>query len=179
MDHRDHVRLIRDGVAGDKLWADFGAGQGAFTLALADLLGDSGEIYAIDQSAGDLRVLADQMKHHFPKITLHTRPADLMSALELPPLDGIIMANVLHYFRDKPPVLARLYSYLKPGGRLIMIEYDTDRGNQWVPYPLTYGQWETLAGKHGFVDTRLLAAHPSRFLGSFFSAVSLRAVESH
>src|SRR5688572_2255924 len=145
MDHADHVHLIRDGVAGGKLWADFGAGQGAFTLALADLLGESGEIYAIDKSAGDLRVLADQMKRRFPTITLHTCTADLMHPLDLPVLDGIIMANVLHYFREKPPVLEKLHSYLKPGGRLIMIEYDTSRGNMWVPHPLTYAQWETLA----------------------------------
>ena len=40
MIHSDHVRLLRDGVpqAGG-VWADIGSGGGAFTLALADLLG--------------------------------------------------------------------------------------------------------------------------------------------
>ena len=56
MDHRDHVNLLRGGVqtpAG--LWADFGSGAGAFTLALAELLGDGAQIISIDKDAGALR----------------------------------------------------------------------------------------------------------------------------
>src|SRR5690554_4106120 len=40
MNHQDHVNLLRPGVpATGGVWADFGAGTGAFTLALAELLG--------------------------------------------------------------------------------------------------------------------------------------------
>ena len=49
MDHADHVRLIRDGVAGaGPRWLELGAGEGAFTLALADILGQRGAIVATD-----------------------------------------------------------------------------------------------------------------------------------
>ena len=37
MDHTDHVNLIRAGVSTGGVWADFGSGGGAFTLALADV----------------------------------------------------------------------------------------------------------------------------------------------
>ena len=59
MDHRDHVALIRAGVGeqGGR-WADIGAGEGAFTLALADLLGPGGQIIAVDRDAGALRINA-------------------------------------------------------------------------------------------------------------------------
>ena len=84
------------------------------------------------------------------------------------------MANSLHYQRNKEVVLRRVSGYLKPGGRLILIEYNTDRGNHWVPYPLSYPAWETIAARNGFVGTRLLASRPSRFLGEIFSAVTFR-----
>lgn len=46
MNHNDHVNLLRNGVTdAGKLWADFGSGSGAFTLAFADLLGSGGEIH--------------------------------------------------------------------------------------------------------------------------------------
>jgi tRNA A58 N-methylase Trm61 len=45
MDHQDHIALLRDGVATEYgIWADFGSGTGAFTLALAELLNPSGQI---------------------------------------------------------------------------------------------------------------------------------------
>ena len=52
MDHADHVRLLRDGVPHEPgTWADLGAGSGAFTLALADLLPPGSLIYAVDKDA--------------------------------------------------------------------------------------------------------------------------------
>ncbi len=63
-------------------------------------------------------------------------------------------------------------SYLRPGGRLILVEYNTDRGNYWVPQPLSFQTWAALAGRAGFTGTTLLATRPSRFLGQIYSAVS-------
>jgi hypothetical protein len=54
------------------------------------------------------------------------------------------------------------------------VEYDADHGNQWVPFPLSFGSWATTAGEAGFRDTRRLATVPSRFLGSIYSALSIR-----
>src|SRR5690348_13315933 len=83
------------------------------------------------------------------------------------------MANSLHYVRDKQPVLEAVRRMLRPNGRLIIVEYGTDRGNMWVPYPFTYARWETIAAAAGFRNTRLLSTVPSRWLGSMYAAVSL------
>ena len=75
------------------------------------------------------------------------------------------MANSLHFQRDKDPALRLIGSYLRPGGRFILVEYDVDHGNLWVPHPLSFSTWAAVAQGNGFVDTRLLATRPSRFLG--------------
>lgn len=175
MDHRDHVGLLREGVVGGgQTWADLGSGEGAFTLALADLLGPSGSIFTVDRDGRALQVQQQALRSAFPSVAVTPLVADFTRALELPTLDGIVMANSLHFVRDKTPVLRLVGSYLRPGGRLILVEYDADHGNHWVPYPLSFGTWATVSAEAGFRDTRRLASVPSRFLGSIYSAVSLR-----
>jgi ubiquinone/menaquinone biosynthesis C-methylase UbiE len=175
MDHRDHVRLIREGVSGAGMdWADLGSGEGAFTLALADLLGAGGSIHTVDRDARALQVQTRRLGETFPHVAATPHVADFSAPLDLPPLDGIVMANSLHFERDKLAVLRRVRGYLRPAGRLLLVEYDTDTGNTWVPYPMSYPTWAALAEEAGFHDTRRLAAVPSRFLGSIYSALSLR-----
>ncbi len=84
------------------------------------------------------------------------------------------MANSLHFERDKLAVLRLVRGYLRPGGRLVLVEYDTTQGNPWVPFPLSFRSWALLATEAGFRDTRRLASVPSRFLGSIYSALSVR-----
>ena len=83
--------------------------------------------------------------------------------------------NSLHFVRDKTPVLALVHRMLKPSGRVLLVEYDADKGSHWVPYPLSFGTWRALADANGFSGTRKLASVPSRFLGRIYSAVSFRA----
>jgi SAM-dependent methyltransferase len=179
VNHHDHVRLIRDGVLhgdnephGASVWADFGSGGGAFTLALADLLGDGATIHSVDRDATRLREQARAIRAAFPAVAVDLHTADFTRPLDLPPLDGIVMANALHFVRDQSSVVSRLRQYLKPDGRFILVEYDTDRGNHWVPYPLSYRTWHALAPACGFGATRLLATVPSRFLGAIYAALS-------
>jgi len=174
MNHNDHVHLLQKGIPGPGgVWADLGSGSGAFTLALADLIGATGHIYSVDKDRGALREQERAMRSRFPGITVHYLTADFTQRLDLPPLDGIVMANSLHYVRKKDPVLQLVRSYLKPGGRLIIVEYNADRGNTWVPYPFSYHTWEVLARQNGFSGTQLLATVPSRFFGEIYSAVSI------
>jgi ubiquinone/menaquinone biosynthesis C-methylase UbiE len=84
------------------------------------------------------------------------------------------MANVLHFQKRKETLLESLIRYLNPGGRLLLVEYNTDRGNHWVPYPLSYPSWQALAKRAGLTGIRLLKRVPSSFLGEFYSAVSFK-----
>jgi ubiquinone/menaquinone biosynthesis C-methylase UbiE len=175
MDHADHVRLLRDGVTErGQVWADLGSGEGAFTLALADLLGPAGSIHTVDRDGRAMQVQQRRLHDEYPTVPVTPLVADFTRPLELPALDGIVMANSLHFQRDKAVVLRLVHGYLRPGGRLILVEYDTDHGNHWVPFPLSFRTWIGVASEAGFRDTRRLSTVPSRFLGSIYSAVSFR-----
>jgi SAM-dependent methyltransferase len=177
MDHGDHVALIRNGVTGSgPAWADIGAGSGAFTLALADLLGDDARITAVDRDGAALAENARAVAERFPEATLTTLVGDLEGPLDLPPLDGLLAANSLHFVaRERQArVIATLASHLRPGAPFIVVEYDADRGNPWVPHPFSVGRWRELAAEAGLVDTVEIGRVPCRFLGSIYAAASRR-----
>src|SRR5229473_1536321 len=158
VDQAELVGLLRGGVDAKRgHWADLGAGA---------------HITAVDREAGSLRALADAMGKRFPATQLDVVRADFTRPLALAVLDGIVMANSLHFVRDKRPVLAQVQSMLRPGGRLIVVEYGSDGGNPWVPHPFTYERWEQMAADAGFERTRLLGTVPSRYLGSMYSAIT-------
>ena len=129
MNHADHVQLLRSGIHPGGIWADFGSGQGAFTLAWPTCWGQAA-VHAIDRDPAALRQRALQAQ--FLHVTVHYRVADFTVQLDLPPRDGIVMANALHFVRQKAPVLRQMCGYLNDGGHLILVEYDTDQGNRWV-----------------------------------------------
>jgi ubiquinone/menaquinone biosynthesis C-methylase UbiE len=172
VDHADHVGLIRDGVTGTgQRWLELGAGRGAFTLALADLLGPGAEIVAVDRDAGDLATLTSNMNRQFPAVRLTTVVADFSLALPVEPVfDGLLAANALHFVRDPAAVIANVRPLLRPGARVVVVEYDSDTGNPWVPFPFSFRTWQATATGIGLLDTQLVGRVPSRFLGAIYAA---------
>jgi ubiquinone/menaquinone biosynthesis C-methylase UbiE len=176
MDHHDHVQLLRPGnLPPDGIWVDLGAGSGAFTLALRELVGPGAEIHAVDQDHRGLADLEHAYRDRFGGLEkLHTWQADFTRGPSLPKLDGALMANSLHYFNDKEKVLRHVRVLLKPEGVLLLVEYNVDRGNPWVPYPLSYETFRDLAPLAGYCEPRLLAKRPSSFLREFYAAIAFK-----
>lgn len=190
MDHHDHVNLLRPAdLSPGASFADLGAGSGAFTLALRELLGSTADIYAVDRDRGRLAELERAYRSRFGDTgNLHIIVADFSRELGtsiplraqadpaqgLPALDGVLMANSLHFFRNKEKVLQHVSSFLKPNGVLLLVEYNVDRGNLWVPHPLSFETFRELAPRAGFSNPRLLAKSPSSFLHEFYSALAFK-----
>jgi SAM-dependent methyltransferase len=176
VNHSDHVNLLRPAaLRPGGIWADLGAGSGAFTLALRELVGPEAVIHAVDKDGARLHELERAYAGRFgPSSRLRTIVRDFSQALALPPLDGVLMANSLHYFRDKGRLLSRVRGCLKPWGLLLLVEYNVDSGNPWVPYPLSFKTFHGLVVGVGFGEPRLPATHPSSFLREFYSAVASR-----
>src|SRR3954452_14952900 len=107
MQQSEMVALIRGGVLGPGgTWADLGAGTGNFSWALAELIGPEGTIYAIDRDAKAIRQLVQRIAQADPGATILPQQADLTRPLDLPALDGVLMANALHFIRDQQAALA-------------------------------------------------------------------------
>lgn len=171
MTPEDLKKLIEPGVSGaGSRWAELGAGEGNFTLVLADLLGPAGQVWAVDK---DNRALA-RLRQRMGSRNIETTRADFTHQLEgrEASFDGILMANSLHFVKDKPRALSSVLRLLNPTGRLLLVEYDTDRGNPWVPYPLSYESWRKLAPAIGLTEPRRLATYPSQWANQMYSAGS-------
>ena len=178
MEHNDHVALLRPGIPATRsapIWADMGAGDGAFTLALAELLGPGATLHTVDRDGAALAHGEAEVARRFPGVTVQPHTADFTRPLTLPPLDGIVMANALHFVhdRDKEALVRRLAALLKPGGRFLLVEYNVDRGNLWVPHPLSFATWAALAARAGLGDVELIGRRPSRFLRELYAAACL------
>lgn len=179
MDHGDHVNLLKPAnLNPGGIWADLGAGGGAFTLALRELVGQDTIIYAVDKDRPRLNELQGAYRARFgDSKNLHIIAADFSRELGpqgVPSLDGIVMANSLHFFKDQEKILRQVRTHLKPNGILLLVEYNADSGNMWVPYPLSFETFCTLAAGAGFSEPRLLAKHPSSFLREFYSAICFK-----
>lgn len=164
MTHAQRVELIRPGVpsAAGQVWADLGAGSGAFTLALLELLGEKGQVYAVDKN---LR----QPKNG----QIHPLWGDFTKPLKLPLLDGILMANSLHYVEDKAALIRQLVTYFKPSGQLLVVEYAGRKPNPWVPFPVAFSGLEEIAFQTG-LSIHEIGKTPSDFGGEIYAAALTR-----
>jgi ubiquinone/menaquinone biosynthesis C-methylase UbiE len=172
------IRFIERAISqAGGVWADIGCGDGTFTLALAELLGPTSRIYAVDN---DPRAIARLTQRAFGRTNVIPVLADLTQPLVLPGydgmLDGIFLANALHFVQEPQSILERLTTRLRPGGRAVFIEYDRRNASRWVPYPVPPTRLEKLALAAGLTAPAITATHPSVFSGVLYVAVATRSV---
>lgn len=155
-------RLIQDGIEhtpSPQVWADLGAGKGLFTHALADLLGPGSAVYAVDRDASALK----EIDTNPSGVVRILRKDFVRETLNLEPLDGVLMANALHFVKDKVAFLNQLKKGLKKSGVLLIVEYDRETSTPWVPHPLSFNALEKLAFATGFNAVKKLDEEPSVF----------------
>ena len=151
-----------------QLWLDLGCGQGLFTLALAGNLPPGSKIIAIDKDEKALTKIPATVNN----VVIQTIAADFVNdALDVKEVDGILMANSLHYVKDKEALLKKLISSMKTNGVFLIVEYDRQTGNQWVPYPLTIDAAKALFKGRGYSGFHVLNKRPSVFGGYYMYAV--------
>lgn len=157
----DAVNLIENGVAKEpSTWADLGCGNGLFTQALAQLLPTPTTIHAVDINAGALNKIQDQyndvkvMKHKYDFVN---------DPIVLPALDGILMANSLHFVQDKKSFLKKIELLLQPAAKMILVEYELTNANQWVPFPIQFHELKTLFSTIRFSNITKIGEMPSAY----------------
>ncbi len=174
MNTRDAIALIAGAVPRETgTWADLGAGDGTFTRALVELLGPDSRIYAVDRDASAVGALkrwaAKEAPNVIPVTADFTRPFDLPGLSEQM-LDGMLLANALHFVRDADVVLGRLAAWVRPGGRVVVVEYERRAASLWVPYPIPSTELPALAAAAGLSTPTITAARRSVFGGILYVA---------
>ena len=168
---KDAINLIKHNDVSEKdnaRWADLGSGSGLFTFALANLLQKGGSIYAVDKSMVTLQKLSNPQN-----IVIHTEQLDFTKE-QLPHdnLDGILMANSLHYVADKINFITSAGKQLAGNGIFLIVEYDTDKANPWVPYPASVHSLKLIFAKGGYNSFIKLGDIPSKYnSGVMYAAI--------
>jgi ubiquinone/menaquinone biosynthesis C-methylase UbiE len=101
-----------------------GAGPGYFTLRLARAVGVRGHVYAVDVEPALLAVLRDRLED---ERIANVTPVLSVAADPLLPgavCDVVVIVNTYHHFPDGPAYLRRLASSLRPGGRIVNVDFE-------------------------------------------------------
>lgn len=171
MQLQDAINLIQNKNINTKtksVWADLGCGSGLFTNALAGLLKDRSTIYAVDKNISSFN------KNSSLKNIL-IKPVELnfdKTSLPFNNLDGILMANSLHYVKNKKDFLEKIKTCLNANGCFLIVEYDMETANHWVPYPINFLSLKKLFDEVGFSFVEKIGERPSAFnRGNLYSAL--------
>ncbi len=109
--------------------ADLGAGGGYFTFRLADAVGPSGKVYAVDVDEGSLKYITRQaQKRGYSNIEAVLAKYDD----PLLPKDGVdlvFLCNAYHHLENRADYFQPIAHYLRPDGRIAVIDY---QGQSWL-----------------------------------------------
>ncbi|HEY5568886.1 MAG TPA: methyltransferase domain-containing protein [Gammaproteobacteria bacterium] len=158
---------------------DLGCGSGRDAYALAQLVGERGEVIGVDMTPEQLEVAERHRTFHakrfgFANVNFREGYIEQLDDLDLEPasFDVIVSNCVVNLSPDKDAVLRGVHRFLKPGGELYFADVYADRR---VPDalrndPVLYGEclggalyWNDfyrLAHRTGFADPRLVNDRP-------------------
>jgi trans-aconitate methyltransferase len=158
---RQAIDLLAPGLEGleePATWADLGCGRGTFTRALAHLLPPGSTVHAMDRDASALDSLPASVGH----VGIERWLGDfLVRPWPVEALDGILMANSLHYVRDQPALIQRCQAHTNATHRFLIVEYDTATPNPWVPYPVGRRALESLFAAAGYPTMTIVGSRRS------------------
>jgi predicted methyltransferase len=103
--------------------ADLGSGGGYFTFRLAQAVAPNGKVYAVDVDRDMIALVAERARREAPAIveTIVAKPND-------PALPGtvdlVFPSNTYHHIDDRVAYFTNLRKYLRPGGRVAIIDFD-------------------------------------------------------
>ena len=124
--------LFAAGLSIGQTLADLGAGSGFYSFAAGKIVGDLGAVFAVDILEPTLEHIAAEARVKGLR-NIHTVRADLEVAAAISNLtegtsDVVLFANILHQIKNKKNLLTLAYRLLKSGGKLVVIEWNDQRG---------------------------------------------------
>jgi len=115
---------------GDRV-ADLGAGGGYFTFRLAEAVGESGRVYAVDVDDDMVDYLREQARQRGAANVTIVRGEFDDPRLPDGEIDLLFTCNTYHHIADRSEYFRRVLGDLAPSGRVAIVEYDGRGG--WFP----------------------------------------------
>lgn len=118
--------LAEIGIGWGSIVADFGCGSGYFSIALAEVVGSDGKVFALDILKSSLESVESRAKILGLANVVSQRvnlEKDGGSKLNPESLDWVIMKDMLFQNQDKRTILREAYRVIKPGGRMLVVEW--------------------------------------------------------
>ena len=143
-----------------------------FTRALMHVLSSESHIIAVDNDPAAFAEL-ERLAAGSVKVTARRADFTVGFSVELP-LDGMLLANSLHFVQEHGTLLARLVTLLRPGGRVVLVEYDRRAASRWVPYPIGIKDLPALANAAALHKFTVVESRPSNYEGIIYAAVASR-----
>jgi ubiquinone/menaquinone biosynthesis C-methylase UbiE len=122
-DERPDQALDAIGVPRGSTVADIGAGVGYFTWRLAERVGASGVVYGEDIQQQMLDMLAKNVESRHLVNVREVLGAPDDPKLPKNSLDLVLLVDVYHEFSEPEKMLDRIRDAMKPGGRIVFLEY--------------------------------------------------------
>ena len=157
--------VARLGLKPGETVADIGAGSGLFEVPLAKAVSPGGKVYAVDIDAG-----------FFPQIKKKADDAHLTNVqtvlgkytdpnLPSKNIDLVFFHDVFHHIQDRAAYLKSVAGYLKPSGRVVVIDYEPGQGPHKTAPELEVsreqlGAWAKDAGLEQVDDVKMF---PDRY----------------
>lgn len=142
--------------------ADIGAGSGLFEVPLAKAVSPGGKVYAVDIDQGffpQIKKKADEAHVTNVQTVLgkYTDPN-----LPVRNVDMVFFHDVLHHIQDRAGYLKAVAGYLKPGGRMVVIDYEQGQGPHKATPELEVsreqlGAWTKEAGLRQAEDVKMFS----------------------
>lgn len=107
---------------------DFGCGTGSYTLAVAEMVGPSGRVCAIDRDPAAVRRVRHLATRHrlAHVVVVHS---DCGTGLDDATVDLALLTDALHLLTEPERVLAELGRVLKPSGMLLCNDHHLSDGD--------------------------------------------------
>jgi ubiquinone/menaquinone biosynthesis C-methylase UbiE len=108
-------------------FADVGAGDGRYSMALARAVGESGRVYATEVDPGDLKKMEDRVSRENLSNVEVVRGTQEATGLPEACCEGVLLRRVYHHFQNPAAMQASMRRALKDGGLLLIIDFGTRR----------------------------------------------------
>ncbi|HBG45822.1 MAG TPA: methyltransferase [Deltaproteobacteria bacterium] len=160
----DPERVLREaGLKPGDIFADIGSGPGFFTIPAARIIGPSAMAFAIDTQAEMLIDLRDRRNPPDNVVLMKSEEYELPLADS--EADFALMAYVLHETGDKTRLLLEIKRVMKPGGRLLVIDWEKKSEEKGPPVEerITGREARSFMEEAGFDVIQMGPMNPSHY----------------